>query len=168
VYPAAEVVERIAAHVADCRRHRREADVVYPRAIYMDDDPAQARREVETALRNFLAYNASPVSTLPGREELERGGYGFYATGTLERLARLSYEEIVEREIAFVGTPEDVAEKIARIEEIPGVGEFAVIANFGGIEHWKALKTLDLFGRRVMPALGRPAVRRGEPDAPNG
>ena len=47
-----------------------------------------------------------------------------------------------------------VAEQVDRIRKVPGVGEFAMIVNFGGIEHEKALKTLDLFARRVMPALG--------------
>jgi alkanesulfonate monooxygenase SsuD/methylene tetrahydromethanopterin reductase-like flavin-dependent oxidoreductase (luciferase family) len=119
----------------------------------MDDDPAQARREAGEELRNFLAFNASPVRTLPDKTELQAKGYGFYASGTLERLAALSVDEIIEREIALVGTPEEVVEKIRRIGQVPGIGELCVIANFGGLEHWKALKTMELFARRVMPAL---------------
>ena len=33
-------------------------------------------------------------------------GYGFYASGALESLTKLTYDEIVEQEIGFIGTPE--------------------------------------------------------------
>ena len=146
--------EDIARYVTDCRVHGHTPDVVYIRAVYLDDDPDQARREADTAIRNFFAYNASPRATLPPNEELERKGYPFYATGTLEALARLSVDELIDKEIVLVGTPEQVAEQVDRIRQTPGVAEFAMIANYGGIEHWKALKTQELFARRVMPALG--------------
>jgi alkanesulfonate monooxygenase SsuD/methylene tetrahydromethanopterin reductase-like flavin-dependent oxidoreductase (luciferase family) len=52
-----------------------------------------------------------------------------------------------------VGTPEQVTKQIDRVRKIPGVTEFSMIANFGGLEHDRVLRTLDLFGRRVIPAL---------------
>ena len=154
VYPASETKEQITAHAADCGAHGHTPDVVYIRATYLDDDPDRARREAGPYLRNFFAYNASPMASLPPKEELKRKGYGYYTEGRLERLARLSVDEILEREIAFVGTPEQVAEQIDRVRQISGVTEFSMIANFGGLEHWKVLRTLDLFARRVIPALG--------------
>ena len=30
--------------------------------------------------------------------------------------------------------------------------ELAIVTNFGGLEHWKVLKTQELFARQVMPA----------------
>lgn len=154
VYPYSHVEEQITRYVTGCRAHGHTPDIVYIRAVYMDADPDQARREAGAAIKNFFAYNASPRATLPPKEQLERAGYGFYASGTLEALARLSVDEVIEKEIVLVGTPEQVAEQVDRIRKVPGVGEFAMIVNFGGIEHEKALKTLDLFARRVMPALG--------------
>jgi alkanesulfonate monooxygenase SsuD/methylene tetrahydromethanopterin reductase-like flavin-dependent oxidoreductase (luciferase family) len=59
-----------------------------------------------------------------------------------------------EQEIAFVGTPEQVAEQIDGVRKIPGVTEFSLVANYGGLEHEKVLRTVELFARRVMPALG--------------
>ena len=32
------------------------------------------------------------------------------------------------------------------------VSELAIVANFGGLEHWKVIKTQELFARHVMPA----------------
>jgi len=154
VYPHSDIADYLTTYVAGCREHGHTPDIVYIRPVYVDEDRDRARREAEIPVRNFFAYNAGPRATLPPKEELERAGYGFYATGKLEALARLSLDEVMEREIAFVGTPEQVAEKVDRVLKVPGVAEFAIIANFGGIEHEKALKTLDLFARRVMPALG--------------
>jgi hypothetical protein len=33
-----------------------------------------------------------------------------------------------------------------------GIGELAIVSNFGGLEHWKSIKTQQLFADRVMPA----------------
>jgi alkanesulfonate monooxygenase SsuD/methylene tetrahydromethanopterin reductase-like flavin-dependent oxidoreductase (luciferase family) len=153
VYPASEVLEQITAHAADCRAHGTTPDVVYIRPVYLDEDPDRARRDAAPFLRNFFAYTAAPRTSLPPRDELERTGYGFYATGKLESIARLSVDEVLDQGIAFVGTPERVAEQIDGVRKIPGVTEFSMVANFGGIDHAKVLRTLELFARRVMPAL---------------
>ena len=153
VYPGAETRDEIVAHVAACRTHGQTPDVVYIRAVYLDEDPDRARRDAAPFIRNFFAYNAAPRATLPPKDELERAGYGNYTTGKLEAIARLSLDEMLEQEIVFVGTPERVAEQIDRVGRILGVTEFAMIANYGGIEHARVLRTLQLFADRVMPAL---------------
>jgi alkanesulfonate monooxygenase SsuD/methylene tetrahydromethanopterin reductase-like flavin-dependent oxidoreductase (luciferase family) len=153
VFVWSDIEAPMAAYVEEARAHGHTPDIVFIRALYLDEDRAQARREAEAFLHNFLAFNAAPVATLPSKDELERKGYGAYTGGRLERLARLSYAEILEQGIAFVGTPEEVAAQMAPIGRIPGVTEISMIANFGGIEHWKAIKTMELFHRRVMPLL---------------
>ena len=139
-----------------CAAHGHQPDVVYIRPVYLDEDESQIRREVEPYLRNFLAFNASPVESIQSEEkkaELRAKGYGFYASGALESLTRLTYEEIVEQEIAFIGTPKKVIGHIERLREKGGIGELAIVSNFGGIEHWKSIKTQQLFAERVMPAV---------------
>ena len=153
VYPAVETRTEIDAHVAACHAHGQSPDVVYIRVVYLDEDGDRARRDAAPFIRNFFAYNAAPRASLPPAAELERTGYGFYGTGKLEGIARMSVEEILEREIAFVGTPDQVAEQIGRVRAIPGVTEFSMIANFGGLEHDRVMRSLELFGGRVRPAL---------------
>ena len=129
--------------------------MVYIRPVYLDDDEKKIRKEVEQALLNFLAFNASPVYSLHGEEkkaELRAKGYGFYASGALESLTKLTYEEIVEQEIAFIGTPKKVIKQIKDLQKKGGIGELAIVANFGGLEYWKSIKTQDLFATQVMPA----------------
>ena len=145
----------LAIYKKACAQHGHKPDIVYIRPVYLGDDDHQVRREVEEALLNFLAFNASPVYSLDSdekRAELRAKGYGFYASGALESLTRLSYEQIVEQEIAFIGTPDKVIQQIESLQQVGGIGELAIVSNFGGLEHWKSIKTQQLFAEAVMPA----------------
>jgi len=145
-----------------CTENGHDPDIVYIRPVYIDEDEKTIRREVEQALHNFLAFNASPVESLQGEEkkaELVKKGYGFYASGALESLTKLTYEQIVEQEIGFIGTPEKVISQIRNLQSKGGIGELAIVSNFGGLDHWKSIKTQDLFARHVMPAFRKDRAR---------
>jgi alkanesulfonate monooxygenase SsuD/methylene tetrahydromethanopterin reductase-like flavin-dependent oxidoreductase (luciferase family) len=138
-----------------CAEHGHEPDIVYIRPVYLGDDEKQIRKEVEQALLNFLAFNASPVESIQSeakKAELRAKGYGFYASGALESLTKLTYEQIVEQEIGFIGTPDKVIEQIRAVQKKGGIGELAIVSNFGGLEAWKTIKTQQLFADKVMPA----------------
>jgi alkanesulfonate monooxygenase SsuD/methylene tetrahydromethanopterin reductase-like flavin-dependent oxidoreductase (luciferase family) len=138
-----------------CAEHGHQPDIVYIRPVYIDNDEKQIRKEVERALLNFLAFNASPVESLQGEEkkaELRAKGYAFYASGALESLTKLTYDEIVEQEIGFIGTPDKVLRQVRALQEKGGIGELAIVANFGGLEHWKSIKTQQLFAEHVISA----------------
>lgn len=138
-----------------CADHGHKPDIVYIRPVYLDNDEALIRREVERALHNFLAFNASPVESIQSEEkkaELRAKGYGFYASGALESLTKLTYEQIVEQEIGFIGTPAKVIQQIKNLQGKGGITELAIVSNFGGLEHWKSIKTQHLFATEVMPA----------------
>jgi len=146
-----------------CAENGHEPNIVYIRPVYLDEDETQIRKEVEGALHNFLVFNASPVESLKEdskKAELRAKGYGFYASGALESLTKLTYEEIVEQEIGFIGTPEKVIRQIQNLQTKGGIGELALVSNFGGLEHWKSIKTQHLFATRVMPAFGAQRAAR--------
>jgi alkanesulfonate monooxygenase SsuD/methylene tetrahydromethanopterin reductase-like flavin-dependent oxidoreductase (luciferase family) len=138
-----------------CALSGHHPDIVYIRPVYIGDDEKQTRKEVEGALHDFLAFNASPVESLQApqkKEELRAKGYGFYASGALETLTNLTYDEIVEQEIAFIGPPGKIVAQIRELQNKGGIGELAIVSNFGGLEHWKSIKTQELFATQVMPA----------------
>ena len=113
-------------------------------------------------MHNFLAFNASPVDSIQSEEkkaELRAKGYGFYASGALESLTQLTYEQIVEQEIGFIGTPDKVIGQIRELQKKGGIGELAIVSNFGGLDHWKSIKTQDLFAKHVMPAFRKATTR---------
>jgi alkanesulfonate monooxygenase SsuD/methylene tetrahydromethanopterin reductase-like flavin-dependent oxidoreductase (luciferase family) len=74
----------------------------------------------------------------------------------MEELAQTPYEEMIAGDIVWVGTPEDVIERIEQMREVcPGLTEVAITVNPGGFEHWKAIKSQELFADRVMPHFQR-------------
>jgi alkanesulfonate monooxygenase SsuD/methylene tetrahydromethanopterin reductase-like flavin-dependent oxidoreductase (luciferase family) len=68
----------------------------------------------------------------------------------------LTYDQIVDQEIAFIGTPDKVIRQIENLQAKGGIGELAIVSNFGGLENWKSIKTQELFAKRVMPAFRIP------------
>lgn len=138
-----------------CRKGGHQPNIVYIRPVYLDGDESVIRREVESALHNFLAFNGSPVESLQDEQkkaELRTKGYGFYASGALESLTKLTYDEILRQRIAFIGTPKQVIEQIRDLQSMEEIAELAIVSNFGGIEHWKSIKTQQIFAEQVVPA----------------
>ncbi len=68
-------------------------------------------------------------------------------------LGAYSYDDIIEGEIGFIGTPNKVIDQIGALREKGGIGELTILTNFGGLEHWKVIKTQELFAEQVMPAV---------------
>jgi alkanesulfonate monooxygenase SsuD/methylene tetrahydromethanopterin reductase-like flavin-dependent oxidoreductase (luciferase family) len=135
-----------------CAAHGNTPDIVWVHACYMDEDREVAKRDAEQGMRNFLLGNESPLQELAPAEELEQAGYGFYTSGIMEELAATPYEEMISGDIVWVGTPDDVIERIEETRELcAGLSEVAITVNPGGFEHWKAIKTQELFAGLVIP-----------------
>jgi alkanesulfonate monooxygenase SsuD/methylene tetrahydromethanopterin reductase-like flavin-dependent oxidoreductase (luciferase family) len=135
-----------------CAAHGNESDIVWIHACYMDQDREVAKRDAEQAMRRFLLGNASPLEERASDEELEKGGYGFYSSGIMEQLAATPYEEMIADDIVWVGTPQDVIDRIEQTLDVcAGISEVAITVNPGGFDHWKAIKTQELFADLVMP-----------------
>jgi alkanesulfonate monooxygenase SsuD/methylene tetrahydromethanopterin reductase-like flavin-dependent oxidoreductase (luciferase family) len=105
-------------------------------------------------MKGFLAGNASPLveHEKPPTDELTTAGYGFYTAGILEQLAATPYDEMVTGDIVWVGTPEDVIERMEAVRDVcEGLTEFSITVNPGNFDHWQAIKNQELFAHRVMP-----------------
>jgi alkanesulfonate monooxygenase SsuD/methylene tetrahydromethanopterin reductase-like flavin-dependent oxidoreductase (luciferase family) len=135
-----------------CAAHGNEPDIVFIHAAYMDNDAATIEREARDWMLAFLAGNASPAPELPPADDLNAAGYGFYASGALEKLAAMTWEEITSQDVVWIGTPGEIAEKIEALRDVcPGLSEVTLTLNAGGNEHWKVIKAQELFARHVMP-----------------
>ena len=94
---------------------------------------------------------------------LEESGFGFYASGIMEQLAATPYEDLIAGDVVWVGTPDEVGERIeAVIEKCEGLAEISITVNAGGFEHWKAIKAQQLFAEEVMPRFRGSAVADAE------
>jgi len=72
-------------------------------------------------MRQFLEGNASPLTgddRLPPAEDMEASGYGFYISGIMEKLAQTPYDEMIDGDIVWVGTPSDVIERIEAVRDV--------------------------------------------------
>jgi alkanesulfonate monooxygenase SsuD/methylene tetrahydromethanopterin reductase-like flavin-dependent oxidoreductase (luciferase family) len=147
--------EQLDLYRKTCAEHGNEPDIVWIHACYIDEDRDTAIREAEEGMKRFLAGNASPLVEhgLPApAEELQAAGYGFYAAGILEQLAQMPYEQMIEGDVIWVGTPQDVIERIEGVRELcEGLTEISITVNAGGLEHWQSIKQQELFAKHVMP-----------------
>jgi alkanesulfonate monooxygenase SsuD/methylene tetrahydromethanopterin reductase-like flavin-dependent oxidoreductase (luciferase family) len=135
-----------------CAEHGHKPDIVWIHACYMDEDREVAKRDAEQAMRRFLEGNASPLAELGPTEDLQAAGYGFYTSGIMEQLAATPYDEMIDGDIVWVGTPEDIAARVAATIDIcEGLTEIAITANPGGFAHWQAIKTQEIFADEVAP-----------------
>ena len=150
VFPFATLERQIQVYQEACAKHGHIPRIIYLRPIYLGDDPTQMRRECEPYLLNFIAYIRKPRELIyQSKEELQKAGYGFYAA---EPFPQLSYDDLIAQELAFVGTPTQIIDKISWLQEQAGITEFDILANYGGMPHWQSLKQQELFARHVIPA----------------
>lgn len=152
----------VAAHGIDtykqaCAASGHTPHVTFIRPVYFGDDQQHIRHEVEGFFRNYLHFCASAFDGLASEDkkaELRAKGFGFYASGVVEQFRTMTYDQILENGLAFVGTPVEVIERIKAVDQqIGGLDEFVIMSNLGGIEHWRAIRTQELFATQVIPAL---------------
>jgi alkanesulfonate monooxygenase SsuD/methylene tetrahydromethanopterin reductase-like flavin-dependent oxidoreductase (luciferase family) len=90
---------------------------------------------------------------LPAAEALTSG----YRRGGEQVRRRISTEDELEterwlREVAIVGSPDTVAQRIATLHEELGFGNFMLVTGFlGNVPQQDVVRTLELFAREVMP-----------------
>ena len=152
--PYAALKEQLDLYRTKCAEYGTTPDIIWIHACYIDDDRDLATREAERHMRGFLEGNASPLTeyTPPPAGKLNAAGYGFYASGIIEKLAATPYDDMIAGDIVWVGTPDDVVERIREtIEVCDGLTEIAITTNPGGVEHWKAIKAQELFAQHVIP-----------------
>ena len=117
--PTSLFVEPYNVYVDSCKSAGNTPNVGYVKAIYLDEDEKVAMREAETAAMRFIEYNTSPLFEMDRpeekRERLRAGGFHFYAVDDFLKLRDLSFQDLVDMEIVFVGTPEKVTQQFLKL-----------------------------------------------------
>jgi flavin-dependent trigonelline monooxygenase, oxygenase component len=163
--PYVALKDQLDLYRSECAKHGNEPDIVWIHACHLDEDRDTAVREARDWMVGFIQGNCSPLTEheKPPAEDLVKAGYGFYASGIMEGLAQLPYEQLVEEDYIWVGTPEDVIARIEATQEIcEGISEIGITVNAGGAPHWMAIKNQELFAHRVMPHF-KTAAAEAEP-----
>ena len=71
-------------------------------------------------------------------------------------------QEAFEAGLVTVGTPETVRQRLEELHKRLGFGILNAHLHKGNMPHWKAMKNLDLFGRKVLPHI----QKLGNPNKP--
>lgn len=138
---------------AKCAEHGHDPDIVWIHACHLDEDRETARREARDWITGFIYGNSSPLLEYekPRADELIKADYGFYTAGIMEGLAEVPFEQLVEEDYVWVGTPSDIIERIEQTRELcAGISEIGITVNAGGAPHWMAIKNQELFASRVI------------------
>jgi alkanesulfonate monooxygenase SsuD/methylene tetrahydromethanopterin reductase-like flavin-dependent oxidoreductase (luciferase family) len=152
--PYAALEQQMDLYRSSCAEFGNEPDIVWIHACHLDEDRDTAFREGRDWVTGFIQGNCSPLTEheKPPADRLNAAGYGFYAAGIMEGLAEVPYEQLVEQDYVWVGTPSDIVERIEQTLGVcEGIKEIAITVNAGGAPHWMAIKNQELFAQQVMP-----------------
>ena len=152
--PYVALAKQLDLYRAKCAEFGTTPDIVWIHACHLDHDRNTAIREARRWVVGFVQGNCSPLidHDKPPAEDLIRAGYGFYAAGIMEAFAAMPFEQLIEENYAWVGTPEDILERIAATRaQCEGITEIGITVNAGGAPHWMAIKNQEMFAHEVIP-----------------
>jgi alkanesulfonate monooxygenase SsuD/methylene tetrahydromethanopterin reductase-like flavin-dependent oxidoreductase (luciferase family) len=159
--PYVALEKQLDLYRSSCAEFGTEPDIVWIHACHLDEDRDTALREGRDWVTGFIQGNCSPLTEYekPPTNGLNAAGYGFYAAGIMEQLAEVPYEQLIEQDYVWVGTPDDIAERIEQTLQLcAGVKEIGITVNAGGAPHWMAIKNQELFAEQVMPRFKQGAL----------
>ena len=126
--PYVALAAQLDLYRAKCAEFGTTPDIVWIHACHLDEDRDTAVREAREWVTGFIQGNCSPLLeyAVPPKDDLIKAGYGFYAAGIMEGLAAVPYEQLIADDYVWVGTPQDILERIAQTREVcEGVSEIA-------------------------------------------
>jgi alkanesulfonate monooxygenase SsuD/methylene tetrahydromethanopterin reductase-like flavin-dependent oxidoreductase (luciferase family) len=119
--------------------------------VYVSDNGDEAREFA----REYAMYFYERLSRLLPKLDRDSipADYGEY--GRIQRnVGRLEYDFLLEHGIN-VGTPDEVIERIVRLQDEAGVNYYIGWFNFGGMPHENVVRSMNMFAREVMPTFLR-------------
>jgi natural product biosynthesis luciferase-like monooxygenase protein len=127
-------------------------DVSVLMPLYVGDSAAQVQREIEPSIKHFLSTVTSLYgSGAPPRTGGPRSDSAARLKETLERLARMTYEQVCEV-MAVFDTPEACVERLRGFQQDFKMGRVICWFNPGGqVPHQQVMRSMEMFAAKVMP-----------------
>jgi alkanesulfonate monooxygenase SsuD/methylene tetrahydromethanopterin reductase-like flavin-dependent oxidoreductase (luciferase family) len=160
VYPRADAAPRYRKFLADWKTigHARKPNIAYCTVVYVDETDEKAMENgsfrASRAYEGFLAP-AKPGETFEERARehakmfVGRGEPG--ASEIMQNLFNTDY--LLKNDLVFIGSPETVAAKIRAAAEAGMFNVFLGEFNFADLPEDAMLRSIRLFGEKVIPAL---------------
>ncbi|HEX6768733.1 MAG TPA: LLM class flavin-dependent oxidoreductase [Candidatus Binatia bacterium] len=147
----AKAIEKYRGELANLGHPNGNGDAIMVRDIYVADTDEQAWREAVPEIMRFwqLAtdnyWRGETVSEADLTRFTER--YAYYPGG-------LTIKRLDEWGTSLIGSPETVIKKARAIITAAKPDSLVGMFQFGGLKHEQVMHSLELFGTKVMPALG--------------
>jgi natural product biosynthesis luciferase-like monooxygenase protein len=125
-----------------------DGEIAMNKIIHVADSSRQAREDLREPVRWFFRTQADLISDAEG---VPPDQYKFYRR-VRENLLSLSEEKALDQ-AAITGDAEEVADKIREHHEALGITYFMGSFSRGGVPHDKVLRSMRLFGEKVIPRL---------------
>jgi alkanesulfonate monooxygenase SsuD/methylene tetrahydromethanopterin reductase-like flavin-dependent oxidoreductase (luciferase family) len=144
---ALDLCQRFVCMSREAGLHRSMADIPFFRYFYVAETEAQARQDTEAHL-NWV------VDIMQWRRFIKEGSEVYRRMDDWRRSRTelpASYDTLAQNR-AIIGTPEQCVARIKALQA-HGIDCFGCNFDFGGMEHHKVLRAMELFSKEVMPHL---------------
>ncbi len=128
-------------------RDGREVLGVYH--LYTDPDDGLAKRQAAPHYKAYWEF----FEALEKKHSFESEDYEAYKKGLASIFGSTTYEELDAGDCMMFGNPEDLVGRLRRARERFGLTYPIFEVNFGGVPHAKAMESIELFAKEVMPHL---------------
>src|SRR5258706_627642 len=152
--PLTNCAQAISRYRAECANHAElsgNCDAIMVRDIYVADSDEQAQREAVPELMRFwqLATDNLWRGDALSADDLKRytERYVYYPGG-------LTVEPLDQLGTSLIGSPATVIKKARAMIETAKPDSLVGMFQFGGLKHEQVMHSIELFGSKVMPALG--------------
>jgi natural product biosynthesis luciferase-like monooxygenase protein len=117
--------------------------------LYVGEDRAKVRRDVEPAVNNFVLLSTSLLASASGQWTTESERKSMDAL--LARIRAVTYE-MMNDSMAIFDTPEACVERLKQVQQEFNPGRVISWFNFvGAIPHDRVMHSMELFSSKVLP-----------------
>jgi alkanesulfonate monooxygenase SsuD/methylene tetrahydromethanopterin reductase-like flavin-dependent oxidoreductase (luciferase family) len=144
---ALDLCQRFVSMSREAGFHRSMADIPFFRYFYVAETEAQARQDTE-------AHLSWVVDIMQWRRFIKEGSEVYRRMDDWRRSRTelpASYDALAQNR-AIIGTPDQCVARIKALQA-HGIDYFGCNFDFGGMEHQKVLRSMELFSKEVMPHL---------------
>jgi alkanesulfonate monooxygenase SsuD/methylene tetrahydromethanopterin reductase-like flavin-dependent oxidoreductase (luciferase family) len=117
--------------------------------LYMAESTDSARREARPYVEQYMAIFQDSAAAWTGRQSSQYRGYELMQ----ERLQALTYERILAEGRALIGDSSAVLDQLRQLHQLFGPIQPEMQVMFGDMECAHARRSVELFGRKVLPAV---------------
>jgi alkanesulfonate monooxygenase SsuD/methylene tetrahydromethanopterin reductase-like flavin-dependent oxidoreductase (luciferase family) len=118
--------------------------------MYVAESTVSARREAKPYIEQYMTIFQESAAAWTGRQSGQYRGYELMQ----ERLQALTYDRVLGEGRALIGDPASVLEQLHHLRPLFGPIQPEMQVMFGDMDRTQAHRSVELFGRKVLPAVG--------------